>query len=104
MIVENVWYIIFLGRFSHNALFLYSPLCPLMKDSTISTVSSWDLIHRESFSEIPPRVEYSLTEDGKQFCEAVLPLIQWAKKRDTSDKCRCLGSCHEDRVLLKKVE
>ena len=43
------------------------------------------LIHRESFSEIPPRVEYSLTEDGKQLCEAMLPLIQWAEKRDTID-------------------
>jgi DNA-binding HxlR family transcriptional regulator len=36
-----------------------------------------NLIHRESFSEIPPRVEYSLTEDWKQLCEAVLPLIPW---------------------------
>ena len=44
-----------------------------------------NLIHRESFSEIPPQVEYSLTEDGKQLCEAMLPLIQWAEKRDTID-------------------
>jgi DNA-binding HxlR family transcriptional regulator len=43
-----------------------------------------NLIHRESFSEIPPWVEYSLTEDGKQLCEAA-PLIQWAEKRDTID-------------------
>ncbi|MFY9800757.1 MAG: winged helix-turn-helix transcriptional regulator, partial [Methanoregula sp.] len=34
-----------------------------------------NLIQRESFPEIPPRVEYSLTEDGKQLCEAVLSLI-----------------------------
>jgi DNA-binding HxlR family transcriptional regulator len=34
-----------------------------------------NLIHRESFSKIPPGVEYSLTEDGKQLCEAVLPRI-----------------------------
>lgn len=39
------------------------------------------LIKRETFSEIPPRVEYCLTEDGKQLCEAIVPLIQWAEKR-----------------------
>ena len=44
-----------------------------------------NLIHRESFAEIPPRVEYSLTEDGKQPCEAMLPLTRWAEKRDTTD-------------------
>jgi DNA-binding HxlR family transcriptional regulator len=40
------------------------------------------LIQREAFSEIPPRVEYFLTDDGKQLCEAVVPLIQWAEQRD----------------------
>ncbi len=40
------------------------------------------LIQREAFSEIPPRVEYFLTEDGKQLCEALIPLIQWVKKWD----------------------
>jgi DNA-binding HxlR family transcriptional regulator len=61
-----------------------------------------NLIHRESFPEIPPRVEYSLTKDGKQLCEAVLPLIQWAEKRDTIDRCR--GSCHDDTMSSKKTK
>jgi DNA-binding HxlR family transcriptional regulator len=34
------------------------------------------LIQREAFSEIPPRVEYFLTEEGEQLCEAIVPLIQ----------------------------
>jgi DNA-binding HxlR family transcriptional regulator len=61
-----------------------------------------NLIHRETFSEIPPRVEYSLTEDMKQLCEALLPLIQWAEKRDTIDKHRCRGNCEGDAVVSKK--
>ncbi len=61
-----------------------------------------NLIHREPFSEIPPRVEYSLTEDGKQLCEAVLPLIQWAEKRDTIDKHRCRASCIDEARSSKK--
>jgi DNA-binding HxlR family transcriptional regulator len=56
------------------------PLADVLKDP-----GKENLIHRESFSEIPPQVEYSLTEDRKQLCEAMLPLIQWAEKRDTID-------------------
>jgi DNA-binding HxlR family transcriptional regulator len=47
------------------------------------------LIHRESFSEIPPRVEYSLTDEGKQLREAMVPLVQWAEKRDNLHQKRC---------------
>jgi len=32
-----------------------------------------NLIHCESSPEIPPWVEYSLSENKKQLCEAVLP-------------------------------
>jgi DNA-binding HxlR family transcriptional regulator len=72
-------------------------LADLLKD-----LQKENLIRRESFSEIPPRVEYSLTKDGTQLCEAVLPLIQWAEKRDIIDKHRCRASCHDDNVLSKR--
>jgi DNA-binding HxlR family transcriptional regulator len=47
------------------------------------------LIHRESFSEIPPRVEYSLTEEGRKLREAMVPLVQWAERRDNLHQKRC---------------
>ncbi len=47
------------------------------------------LIHRTSFPEIPPRVEYSLTEDGKQLRKAMVPLIRWAEMRDNLHQKRC---------------
>jgi DNA-binding HxlR family transcriptional regulator len=40
------------------------------------------LIYRQSFAEIPPRVEYSLTGDGLRLREALIPLLQWASERD----------------------
>jgi DNA-binding HxlR family transcriptional regulator len=76
-------------------------ISPRIPADVLKDLREENLIHRESFSEIPPRVEYSLTEDGKQLCEAVLPLIQWAEKRDTIDKHRCRGNCHDDAVLAK---
>jgi len=38
------------------------------------------LTQREVFSEIPPRIEYILTDDERQLYEAIIPLIHWAEK------------------------
>lgn len=51
------------------------------------------LIQREAFPEIPPRVEYFLTDDGKELCEAIIPLIQWAEKRDNLHQEICNLTC-----------
>ncbi|MDG6930486.1 MAG: helix-turn-helix transcriptional regulator [Nitrososphaerota archaeon] len=40
------------------------------------------LIVRKSFPEIPPRVEYSLSDDGKRLREAMMPLLRWAAEKD----------------------
>lgn len=37
------------------------------------------IITRRVYSEIPPRVEYSLTKRGTQLMKALIPLIKWAE-------------------------
>jgi len=39
------------------------------------------LIRKAIFPEIPPRVEYSLTQDGIEVRDAMLPLMEWAYKK-----------------------
>jgi DNA-binding HxlR family transcriptional regulator len=39
------------------------------------------IIKRKQYSEIPPRVDYSLTPKGKKLRESLLPLIKWADNR-----------------------
>ena len=39
------------------------------------------LVHREVHAEVPPRVEYSLTEDGRALNEALEPLGLWGRER-----------------------
>ena len=39
------------------------------------------LIKRELFPEIPPKVEYSLTQDGVEVKDAMIPLMEWAHKK-----------------------
>ncbi|MFG3257591.1 winged helix-turn-helix transcriptional regulator [Streptomyces sp. NPDC048172] len=37
------------------------------------------LVHREAHPEVPPRVEYSLTEFGRSLVDALAPLGQWGE-------------------------
>lgn len=39
------------------------------------------LVHREVYAEVPPRVEYSLTEQGRALNEALVPLGAWGMER-----------------------
>ena len=38
------------------------------------------VVHRESYHEVPPRVEYSMTKAGEELLEALEPLGDWATK------------------------
>jgi len=38
------------------------------------------LVHREVYPEVPPRVEYSLTETGRSLMPAIIALIDWGKE------------------------
>ncbi|BAC68388.1 transcriptional regulator [Streptomyces avermitilis] len=42
------------------------------------------VVHRVSYDEVPPRVEYSLTEDGTRLNDALQPLAAWGRERSTA--------------------
>ena len=44
------------------------------------------LIQREIFAEMPPRVEYSLTEYGRSMMSIILNIQKWGEK-DMKEKC-----------------
>jgi DNA-binding HxlR family transcriptional regulator len=39
------------------------------------------LVHREVYREVPPKVEYSLTEEGRSLNTALESLGEWGKLR-----------------------
>ncbi|MBN8710409.1 MAG: MarR family transcriptional regulator [Verrucomicrobia bacterium 61-8] len=39
------------------------------------------IVHRKVYPEIPPKVEYSLTEWGQSLCPALDALLKWAELR-----------------------
>ena len=38
------------------------------------------ILNRQSFNEIPPRVEYRLTLKGQELVESIINLLQWMRK------------------------
>jgi DNA-binding HxlR family transcriptional regulator len=59
-------------------------ISPKTLADTLKQLQNEQLLKRESFAEIPPRVEYSLTKDGQGLREAVVPLLKWAATRQGS--------------------
>jgi DNA-binding HxlR family transcriptional regulator len=38
------------------------------------------VLERQSYNEIPPRVEYKLTTKGQELIESIIDLLQWMRK------------------------
>jgi len=51
-----------------------------MLSSTLKRLDEDHLILREAYAEIPPRVEYSLTEMGKSLMPVIYMMIGWSQE------------------------
>ena len=51
-----------------------------MLSTTLKELEADGLVHREEFPQIPPKVEYSLTERGKSLLPLLDGLCQWGKE------------------------
>lgn len=48
--------------------------------STLKQLEADELIHREEYPQIPPKVEYSLTERGKSLIPILDQMCEWGDK------------------------
>ena len=46
----------------------------------LSELVSEGILTRETFPEVPPRVEYKLTKKGQELIESITDLLQWMQK------------------------
>jgi DNA-binding HxlR family transcriptional regulator len=46
---------------------------------TLKTLEADGLINRKVYAQVPPKVEYSLTETGKSLVPLIMQLTEWAK-------------------------
>ena len=49
-----------------------------MLSSTLRKLEEYGLVHREQFNEIPPHVEYSLTEGGNALKAVFAEIAKWS--------------------------
>lgn len=54
---------------------------PKMLTQTLRELEEDKLIHREVYHEVPPKVEYSLTDTGKELIPFIMHLKDWGAKQ-----------------------
>ncbi|MGP4083552.1 winged helix-turn-helix transcriptional regulator [Streptomyces sp. KR55] len=70
-------------RFSElrRAISEVRPVSEKMLTQTLQTLERDGMVHRDAKPVIPPRVDYSLTEIGREAAEQVQGLALWTQKR-----------------------
>ncbi len=83
----NKWALLVILVISESEPIRYSELKSKIPDvssrvlsGTLKTLEADGLIHREFYQEVPPRVEYSLSDTGRSLVPIILQLTDWAKK------------------------
>ena len=79
--------VLFLLNSSQSGTLRFSELRRMMTDcsqkmlsQTLKNLEQTHLVHREVFPEVPPRVEYSLTDIGKKFHPVVAAMEAWGNE------------------------
>ena len=78
--------VLFMLHRSETGILRFNEIRRLMTDcsqkmlsQTLKNLEQSHLVHREVYPEVPPRVEYSLTETGKSLMPAIMALIEWGQ-------------------------
>ena len=95
-VISKKWALLIVNAIGNNGKLRFNSLMeqlggisPKTLADTLKQLQAEGLIRRESFAEIPPRVEYSLTEDGVELRKSIIPLLRWAATRSNRDQQRC---------------
>lgn len=83
----NKWALLVILILSENKVLRFSELKKMIPDvssrmlsSTLRTLEADGLVSRKVYPEVPPKVEYSLTETGLSLVPFIVQLTEWAQK------------------------
>ncbi len=79
--------VLYMLHASESGVLRFNELRRLMTDcsqkmlsQTLKNLEQSHLVHREVYPEVPPRVEYSLTDTGKSLMPVLTALVDWGKE------------------------
>ncbi len=97
--ISKKWALLIVGVLGNSPYMRYNGIMrelrgisPKTLADTLKQLHGSGIIKKQSFNEIPPRVEYSLTKDGEKLRDAIIPVINWAVDRSTHKDCIILQS------------
>ncbi|MBS7621495.1 helix-turn-helix transcriptional regulator [Candidatus Bathyarchaeota archaeon] len=83
-IISKKWTLLIINTIGNDEKVRYNEIMQQLKTINSKTLSDrlkelekYGLIERKAYMEIPPRVEYSLTEKGRTLRKSILPLMEW---------------------------
>ncbi len=108
-VVSKKWALLIVGVLGNRSHTRYNEIMrelrgisPKTLADTLKQLRDSGIVEKQSFNEIPPRVEYSLTKDGQKLREAVIPVIQWAVGRSSHKDCVILQSFNKGPQIQKR--
>ena len=60
---------------------------PKTLSDTLQALQAHGIVERKAYAEVPPRVEYSLTQRGRDLVVAIQPFMAWAAAHGEAAKC-----------------
>jgi DNA-binding HxlR family transcriptional regulator len=88
-ILSKKWALLIIGMIGNHKKLRYNEIMkkldgigPKTLSDRLKELEKEGLIKRKFFSEIPPRVEYTLTDNGIALRNAIIPLMKWAAVRN----------------------
>lgn len=97
-IISKKWALLTINEIGNHTRIRYTDLMKELQSISPKTLADIlkelknnNLVKREAFNEIPPRVDYTLTQDGEKLREAIVPILRWAisKKGTVTAHCSC---------------
>ena len=83
-LIANKWTLLILmalmqgSKRSSELLRQIKGISPKMLNQTLKILISYGMVVRKVFPEVPPRVEYTLTEFGKSTADPLVALLNWS--------------------------
>lgn len=91
-VIGGKWRLPIIWALSKNGTMRYNELkrsineiTNMMLTQTLKELESYEIIQRKQFMEVPPRVEYSLTDNGENLILALKTLANWGNKMKSND-------------------